>query len=191
MKHLFSLMIVIGIVGLLVAPGEARGHRHSNRDLFVDDGSAQFVTIYFVHDTQYDVPLWPHPEDPNALEPIPGSEQECQAIYSPGAELTGDVKGVNVLLSDLFCVNSDGVSARVEVHGLFIGKLKRGHKDFYAKGQMILNIDLIKGKMKGYWELLEGFGTHYGVLLVEGTTSIEDGFYVGRGKYKGWIWENR
>ena len=191
MKHAFSITIVLGILGLLVAPGLAKDRRHSHRALFAGDGSAQFVTIDFVHDTQYDVPLWPNPENPNALEFIPGSEQLCQAIYSPGAELTGDVKGLNVLLSDLFCVNSDGVTARVEVHGLFIGELKRGRKDFYAKGQMILNIDLTNGKMTGYWELQEGFGTHYGVLLVEGTTSIEDGFYVGKGKYKGWIWENR
>ncbi|UCB48446.1 MAG: hypothetical protein JSW56_15095 [Deltaproteobacteria bacterium] len=197
MKHLFSIMIVIGIVGLLVAPGVAGDRRHSGRALSSADRSAQFVTIDFVHDTQYDVLLWPDPNCWDCLESIPGSEQWCQAVYNPGDpgfELTGDVKGFNVLLSDLFCVNSDFESARVEVMGLIIGKLKKGHKDIYMSGRLILDIDLTvePAEMKGYWYFQEGFGTHYGTLYVEGTTSVEShGFYVGRGKYRGWIRENR
>jgi hypothetical protein len=195
MKHLFSIMVVIGIVGLFAPPGLAGDDWHSGRAFFGHGERWQYVTIEFEHDVFYDVPLWPKPHDPNATEQIPGSKQVCHAVYSPGdpgVKLTGDVDGHNVLLSDLFCVNPDGVSARVEVHGLIIGKLKKGGK-IYSKGIMVLDIDMssVPFQMKGKWFLKKDFGTHHGVLHVEGSAGPANGTFIGSGTYSGWIRKNR
>ncbi len=191
MKHLFSFIIVIGIIGLLVAPGMAGDHRHSR--------GKHFVTINFEHDTQYDVPLWP--TCPPCLEYIPGLEQWCGITHVPappypGIVLTGDVEGFNVLLSDVICFDGDPTdwdpvpsSARVEAPGYISGTLDTG-EPIHLFGRMVLNIDLSSGfpaPMNGIWVFDKGFGTHHGVLRVIGTTNGE----VGTGTYTGWIRENR
>ena len=193
MKHLFSIIIVIGILGLLVVPGLPGDYRHS----FGHGGRAQFVTIDFMHDTQYDVHLWPPDcgSDPLCLSEIAELERWCKVVHAPGAALEGDVVGVNVLLSDVICFdghpifqNPPPTTARVEAMGLIIGDLESG--PINMSGRMVLDIDLSNGfpaPMNGYWVFQKGVGTHYGVLFVNGTT---DGF-VGTGTYKGWIRENR
>ena len=125
MKNLLSMTVVIGIVGLLVAPGLARDPRHSGQEFYGHSARWQYVEIEFVHDTFYDVPLWPDPSNRGALEEIPGSGQLCQAVHVPGAELTGDVEGFNVLLSDLFCISADFTKARVEATGFIISDDRR------------------------------------------------------------------
>lgn len=197
MKHLLSIMVVIGMVGLLVAPGLADDDRHSGRAYFGYCERWQYVTINFEHDTFYDVPLWPVFNNRDALEEIPGSGQWCQAIHNPGdpgVKLTRGVEGYNVLLVDLFCLNSDFTRASVEVQGLIIGELERCGK-IYSKGKMVLDLNPFTGEMKGHWVLKKEFGTHHGVLYVEGTSAPyeKDGktYYRGVGTYSGWIRENR
>jgi hypothetical protein len=205
MKHLFSTMIVIGIIGLLVAPGLAGDYRHSVPTPFGHGGRAQFVTIEFAHYTQYDVPLWPDclPQgEPSGIQYIPGLERHCQVTHvpappnlgaDPGVEIMGDVEGFNVLLSDVFCFNHDFTSARVEAPGYISGILVDTGEPIHMMGRMILDLDTkeVPFEMQGRWVFEKGFGTHYGVLRIKGTAQPENGVFVGRGTYRGWIRENR
>jgi hypothetical protein len=196
MKYLLPILLMIGVLGLFVSPTLAAEDK-------------QYVTINFVHDTSSDMELNTNltTNDNPAVFPYYSSElnQTCGVSYVQ-VQVTGDVVGENIGLSDVYCFNSDNwataTQARVEMMGIIKGTLAGTSEAVDMSGRMSLDIQLppwedrftVPHIMEGYWVFQKGVGTHYGELRVEGTVDWleagEDSRFIGSGTYTGWIMKN-
>jgi len=207
MKYLFAIIVVIGTLGLFVAPGLTEDPLHPIPAPAGPGGPIQHVTINFVHDTSSDMALNTNITFDECSTPVPDAvfpyyspelNQTCD-ISHVLVQLEGDIEGDNPGLSDVYCFNStnwfEATKAHVELMGILIGTLTETDEPINMLGRMILDIVLppaedrfsVPHQMKGNWVFQKGVGTHYGAFRVEGEVTFEDGRFVGRGTYKGWI----
>jgi hypothetical protein len=197
MKILFSAFMVVSFVAFLAAPGLTKSPGCPIPGPGGPGGPINHVTVYFEHDTQYDMDLNTDP----ANFPYYSAElnQTCGLSFVQ-VDVWGDIFGPNVGLSDVYCFNSDdwfaATKARVELMGIIVGTLAETGEPINISGRMTLDIDLPADRfnephiMKGYWIFQKGVGTHYGAFCVEGIVEWKDFRFVGSGTYKGWVRKN-
>jgi hypothetical protein len=187
MKRLLSIAIAVSILVFWGSPGFTGEKNHGPAG---KGGPVQHVTGSFLRDTANDINLSP-------LELIADLNQLCM-VNSASVKLSGDIVGVNPLLSDVFCFDPfvPAPTGRDEAVGWIDGTLDG--KPIYMLGRMTVDLILpsgtTDGKLKGYFVFEEGVGTHYGVLSLEGIVQPypPPSTYVrSSGTYTGWVRKNK
>lgn len=140
------------------------------------------VTIRFSHDTSGDKVL-----SMGKVEAIGTIYRLLQGDIS----LTGDIEGVQLLLSDTQTINLP--IAHVDANVTVSGVLQQTGDSIEMLGRMALGIDTTQSPrvMFGYQVFRTDVGTHTGYFAIEGiVTTNAEGKKIGSGTFAGWIAPN-